>query len=509
LIAFTNLEMILLLAISVFVILITSWLLQYYKYEKFLGKFKGPRPLPLFGNTLQFGKTTDLLPVLLDNRKKYGNVYKLYFGFSPPFLVISNVKFLEYLLGSTKILEKSLEYKFLYRWLGTGLLTSESLKWKKHRKILTPAFHFQILEQFVDVFDHYGNILVKKLEQEVGKKSVDVYTYVTLCSLDVICATSMGTKVHAQDNSESKYVFSVKEMSRIIMDRMFSAPKRIDSLYYFSKDYQKETEALKVLHGYTDSVIRSRKQEIIKNNGQNDKVALGEDDIGRKERKTFLDILLQYTKDGQSMTDAEIREEVNTFMFEGHDTTASAISFALYALAENPDVQRKVVEELRSIFGDDKDRPATHRELQEMKYLEMVIKETLRLYPSVPFYIRHVHEDVEYDGGIIPKGTNLMIFAYGLHRDAETFPETKRFDPERFTQENQVGRSPYAYVPFSAGPRNCIGQKYAMLEMKSLLAKVLRNYELLEVPEHKIVLASESVLKSATGMHVQLRKRNL
>ncbi|KAF2888571.1 hypothetical protein ILUMI_17602, partial [Ignelater luminosus] len=302
--------MIALFVITVFVALLTSWLLHYYKYEKFLGKFKGPHPLPILGNALQFGSTA-------------------------------------------------------------GLLTSGSVKWKKHRKILTPAFHFQILEQFVDVFDHYGNILVKKLGQEIGRKSVDIYPYVTLCSLDVICATSMGTQVNAQDDSESKYVFSVKEMSRIVIEKTFSALKRFDSFYYFSKDYHKETKALNILHGYTNSVIRSRKEELIKNDGHNDNVALGKDDIGRKKRKTFLDLLLEYRKDGQSMTDEEIREEVDTFMFEGHDTTSAAIAFALYALAKNPDVQEKAVEELRSIFAADKDRPATHRELQEMKYLEM------------------------------------------------------------------------------------------------------------------------------------------
>ncbi|KAF2891263.1 hypothetical protein ILUMI_14910, partial [Ignelater luminosus] len=167
----------------------------------------------------------------------------------------------------------------------------------------------------------------------------------------------------------------------------------------------------------------------------------------------------------------------------------------------------KVVEELRSVFGNDKDRPETHRELQEMKYLEAIIKETLRIYPSVPFYSRNVHENMEYEGIILPKNATLQVFVYGLHRNPDVFPDPERFDPERFTQENQRNRHPYAYLPFSAGPRNCIGQKFAMLEMKSLLSKILRNYELLEVPQHKVVLAAETVLKSRTGLHVQLKKR--
>ncbi|KAF2891135.1 hypothetical protein ILUMI_15038, partial [Ignelater luminosus] len=116
----------------------------------------------------------------------------------------------------------------------------------------------------------------------------------------------------------------------------------------------------------------------------------------------------------------------------------------------------KVVEELHSIFGDDKDRPETHRDLQGMKYLEAVIKETLRIYPTVPFFSRNVNEDIEYEGIILPKNATLQVFVYGLHRNPDVFPDPERFDPERFTQENQRNRHPYAYLPFSAGPRNCI-----------------------------------------------------
>ncbi|KAF2900474.1 hypothetical protein ILUMI_05709 [Ignelater luminosus] len=500
--------MIAILAISVFVILLTTWFLQYFKYEKHLKIFKGPRAWPLIGSALEFGTTMDLLPITLENKKKYGSIFKVYLGFAPPTLIITDPKFLEFVMGSTRILDKSEDYRFLHSWLGRGLLTSGGAKWQKHRKILTPAFHFRILEQFVEVFDFYSNTLVQKLEKEVGKKSVDIYPYVTLCSLDTICATSMGTEVNAQNDSESKYVFSVKEMSRIIIDRTFSIFKMFDFFYYFSKDYQKEREALKILHGYTESIIESRKEELIKANGHSKDIQNDEDDIGRKKKKTFLDLLLQYKKDGQPLTDKDIREEVDTFMFEGHDTTAAAMSFALYCLAKNPEAQEKTVQELRSIFGDDKERPATHRDMQEMKYLEAVIKETLRLYPSVPIFARNVHEDVEYDGIILPKDTSLTIFVYGLHRDPAIFPDPERFDPERFTQEKQVGRSPYAYLPFSAGPRNCIGQKFAMLEMKSLLSKVLRNYELLEDPNHKVVLAAETVLKSANGIRIGLKKRN-
>lgn len=126
----------------------------------------------------------------------------------------------------------------------------------------------------------------------------------------------MGTEVNAQNDSESKYVFRVKEMSRIIIERTFSVLKMNDFFYSFSKDYQKEQKALKILHGYTNSVIQSRKQEILKANGDDDPSLDDVDDIGRKKKKTFLDLLLQYRKDGQALSDENIREEVDTFMFE-------------------------------------------------------------------------------------------------------------------------------------------------------------------------------------------------
>ncbi|KAF2900477.1 hypothetical protein ILUMI_05712 [Ignelater luminosus] len=112
------------------------------------------------------------------------------------------------------------------------------------------------------------------------------------------------------------------------------------------------------------------------------------------------------------------------------------------------------------------------------------------------------------NGPILPKNATLSLSIYALHRDPVNFPDPERFDPERFTQENHVGRSPYAYLPFSAGSRNCIGQKFAMLKMKSLLSKILRNYELLEDPEHKLVLPAETVLKSTSGICVGLKKRS-
>ncbi|KZS02129.1 Uncharacterized protein APZ42_000953, partial [Daphnia magna] len=144
---------------------------------------------------------------------------------------------------------------------------------------------------------------------------------------------------------------------------------------------------------------------------------------------------------------------------------ALAFTWFLYLISRHPDKQKLLMEELSIVFGDS-DRPCTVQDLAELKYLECCIKETLRLYPSAPFILRRLPEDVEIGGYILPKGVTIGMLIYGMHHNPQVYPDPEEFKPERFFPENSVGRHPYAFIPFSAGPRNCIGQKFAMLELK-------------------------------------------
>lgn len=141
-----------------------------------------------------------------------------------------------------------------------------------------------------------------------------------------------------------------------------------------------------------------------------------------------------------------------------------------------------------------------------MKYMEAVIKETLRLYPSVPLFSRLVSEPFDLNGKLLPKGTFISILAYVLHRNPNIYPEPQKFYPERHLVDNE-DLHPFGFVGFSAGPRNCIGQRFAMLELKCTLSKLLRAFEFLPVNEFEMVVVPELVMKSATGVQVRLRKR--
>ncbi|KMQ93071.1 cytochrome p450 4c1, partial [Lasius niger] len=204
-------------------------------------------------------------------------------------------------------------------------------------------------------------------------------------------------------------------------------------------------------------------------------------DIGKRKRKAFLDLLLdQNEKEEVPLTDDELRAQVDTFMFEGHDTTAVAITWTLFLLGNNLEQQEKVHEELDEVFRDS-ETPASVKELSQLKYLERVIKETLRLYPSVPFIFRKLAEDVKIGDYTLPKNATVSIEILYTHTNPQIWSDPQKFDPDRFLPENSKHRNPYAYIPFSAGPRNCIGQRFALLEEKTILTAVLRKWRVKSV----------------------------
>lgn len=314
-----------------------------------------PRPpaLPFFGHLSRFRSTSgefilsqvptrnflfspDPIYVLTEYCRKYGGMFQLKFGPFFKFIVLSSPENVEPLLTSSKHLDKSNDYKFSYSWLGNGLLTSGGLVWKKHRRIITPTFHFKVLEDFLEVFNSAGDVLVQRIGEEVGRDSFDVQHHLGLFALDCICETAMGISVNAQRNPTSEYVKSVKEICGILVERSISLIQRNDFSYRFTSNYAKERKALKVLHGFTSSVVQKRKKEFLeaKRNVET------EDEFGIKRRKAFLDLLMEHSqKEEDPLTDEELRNEVDTFMFTGHDSTAGLLSFAVYCLANNPKVQ--------------------------------------------------------------------------------------------------------------------------------------------------------------------------
>lgn len=195
----------------------------------------------------------------------------------------------------------------------------------------------------------------------------------------------------------------------IVSSRFFDAFKRSNFLFQFTEMARRQKIVMKILHDFTDKVIVERRQELENKAKEGTKTEEDEDDVGVKRKLALLDVLLQSTIDGKPLNNMDIREEVDTFMFEGHDTTTSGIAFCMYNLAKHPEVQQKAFEEIRNVIGDDVNKKVTQKDLNDLHYLELVIKETLRLYPSVPVYGRKISENVEISKKLQDRQTHLLL----------------------------------------------------------------------------------------------------
>lgn len=252
----------------------------------------------------------------------------------------------------------------------------------------------------------------------------------------------------------------------------------LDSLYYKSKSGKHFAQKLNLLHEFTRKVIRQRKNQILgiaddtlQSTNCNSSGVNAANESEMRQRKAFLDLLLDQHLNGGDLTEEGIREEVDTFMFEGHDTTAMALSWIVFLLGHHPDVQEKLWPEIDQLFDELQAEQSPESNcnsssstcnvqiplsaVKDLPYLDCVVKEGLRLCPSVPFIGRRLHEDTVIPAGdrnyTVPAGTILYVFIYMLHRDPETFPSPETFNPDRFLPENNAGRNPFAFVPFSAG----------------------------------------------------------
>ena len=199
----------------------------------------------------------------------------------------------------------------------------------------------------------------------------------------------------------------------------------------------------------------------------------------------------------------EIRDEADTFLFEGHDTTTSGVSWTLYLLAKHPEHQEKVREEVRSVLMGRE--WLEYDDLKDLQYTQWCIKEAMRLYPPVFQVVREASEDMELDGHIIPKGSLLAVLIRVVHLQPDVWENPNEFDPLRFHPSNAEGRDPYAYIPFSAGQRNCIGQNFALNEEKTVVASILNRFELSLDEGHKVEMFPRLILRTRNDIKLKLK----
>lgn len=283
---------------------------------------------------------------------------------------------------------------------------------------------------------------------------------------------------------------------KIMMSARFSQPWLLfDGIYQLTSLANDELNQKKRLNEFTRQMIKRRRE--IRDTAGNNNV----------ERKCLLDYMIDIHENNPDFTEEDIINEACTFMLAGQDSVGAAVAFTIFLLAQNGECQQQCQDELERIF-EYSNRAPTMSDLREMRYLEMCIKEALRLYPSVPLIARKLGEEVRLGKHTLPAGSNIFICPYATHRLAHIYPEPEKFKPERFDTENVEKRHPYAFIPFSAGPRYCIGNRFAILEIKTIVSRLLRSYQLLPVPGKTTFEATFRItLRASGGLWVRLKPR--
>ncbi|KYB28488.1 cytochrome P450 4C1 [Tribolium castaneum] len=375
---------------------------------------------------------------------------------------VSHPKYVEIILN--KCLEKERSYKYLEVVLGRGLFTIPANKWKKRRQVIESILDDDLIDSFAQIFKDYSDILLKKLGKFEGQY-VDVMPIMTQFSLDIMFSTILGTKVNALDE-DTKIVIGVKDLIESIIKRLSNImlrPNLFWKLLYLS---QKSEELDRRIDHYFRTALKSRRCK------------------STTGGKVFLDFLLNQTD--ENWTDDELLAETRTLIIAGTDAIATATSFCLVMLAMHPEIQDRLYNETGTA------------------YLECVIKETLRLFPTYSFIGRELDEDVVLGRYTLPKGSSVVVPLLDVQRSQKYWPQALEFKPDRFLPPKR------GYFPFSVGPRNCLGREFALKAMKILLSNLLRTFQITETPFKSISdikVSTNVVTRSFQGCMIKLQPR--
>ncbi|XP_073951326.1 cytochrome P450 4V2-like [Choristoneura fumiferana] len=358
--------------------------------------------------------------------------------------------------------------RIMRSFTGNGSVFTTVNIWRPRRKVLAPVFSIKNLQGFVSEFARQATIMTKLLEQEVGRNEISMWNYFNTYTFDAICKNSLGIDINSQNNRYHPFPQAFEDASSLLGRRIVSPWLYWDFIYGLMPEAKKVAYSRKVAYDFVDNLVRLKREELAALKSNNEPV----------QNKTFLDMLIESSSKIKGYSDVELREEVIVILTAGSDTSAVGTAYTAVMLSRYPEVQEKVYQELEEVFGNNS-RPVTAADLPKLVYLEAVVKETLRLYPPGPIYVRETHSDCKLPNGLtVPKGVALAFILHGMHRNPKYWgDDAEQFRPERFLEGRL--RHPVQFIPFSYSIRNCIGGTYAMMSIKTVLATMLRRYRLL------------------------------
>lgn len=443
-----------------------------------------PGPSDLFGAQSTLGMIRDPLGNLLRGHAEHGDVVQFQLGPQRYWLVSDVEAVRRVLVENAKAYVKSPNYVGLKLVLGDGLVTSEGDLWKRQRRLASPAFHHKRIESFLPTFTRHTERMLDRW-QAGGRATLDVHREMMSLTLAIVGECLFDANLDGDTDRLGEAVETVLHfandyaLSPVRMPLWLPTPRR-----------RAFARAIATLDAAVEAIVRERRA----------RVAAG-GDAGSDLLGAFVSAR---DEDGSAMSDRQLRDEVLTMMAAGHETTANALSFTLHLLSRHPATERAVHREIAEVLGDGPLTAIEPSTLARLELTERVIKESMRLLPPVWMMERQNVEADVLAGYDCPPGTVIGISPWVLHRDARLWPNPEGFDPDRWRPEHAESRPRYAYLPFGAGPRVCIGAGFAMTEAKALLALILRRAKLAMVPGQPLVLDPNITLRprGALSMHV-------
>jgi cytochrome P450 len=412
--------------------------------------------------------------------KEFGDVVYVRLAHVPIVLVINPRDVERVLVSDSANFTKSADYRALATVLGKGLLTSEGEFWRGQRGLIQPAFRRENILSYAPVMTQAAEHMLASWPD--GSRR-NVHADFMRVTLDIVARCLFGAQVSDAAERVGKAMEIVTD--RFITDASAALLFPIDIPDIFAPQKRR---AVRELNNIINGIIRERR-------------------ASNQRRADLLDALLSVRNgEGKPMREEQLRDEVMTLFLAGHETTAIALSWTCFLLAQHREVEAKLIAELQAVLTG---RTPAIDDLPRLRYTEMVLKEAMRLYPAVWGLGRRAIAECELGGYRIPAGTNIFMFQWLTQRDPRFFSEPERFDPERWRDDPvRAGKIPrFAYFPFGGGPRVCVGASFAMIEATLLLAMIQQKFHLDLVPGQRVEPVGTVTLRPKHGIHVTAHRR--
>ncbi|NXY02019.1 CP46A hydroxylase, partial [Pteruthius melanotis] len=373
------------------------------------------------------------------------------------------------------------------RFIGNGLVTvCNHEHWRKQRRIMDPAFSRSYLIGLMETFNEKAEELMEKLEEKAdGKTEFSMLSMMSRVTMDIIGKVAFGLELNALSDDQTPLPNAVTKImeglnkARIPLIRFMPGQRKL---------VREAREGVRLLRRVAKECIDRRREAI-----QNGKEAT-------------LDILTQILKGDaleETRDDENILDNFITFFVAGHETSANQMTFTVMALGQHPEILERAQAEVDEVLGAKRD--VDYEDLGKLTYLSQVLKESLRLYPPVSGTLRRLEKEHVISGIRIPADTTVFLNTYIMGRMEKFFKDPLTFDPDRFSKD--APKPYYCYFPFSLGPRSCIGQVFAQMEVKVVMAKLLQRFEIQLVPGQSFKLVEAGTLKPLDGVICKLKPR--